>query len=50
MTLTAADDGLLVAVEGDNREAMDRLKQVLQSHLDRFAFREAPLGYHWADG
>ena len=47
MTLTAADTDLLVAIETDDRAQADQLKQVLQSHLDRFAFREAPLTLDW---
>ena len=27
----------------------DGLKGALASHLDRFAFREAPLTFHWQD-
>jgi uncharacterized protein len=26
------------------------LKGALARHLDRFAFREAPLGFDWVDG
>ena len=36
-----------VAAEG---EAVERMKGVVASHLDRFAFREAPLKFDWSAG
>lgn len=38
---------LEVAIEGDKSEEVERLKGVVASHLDRFAFREAPLRFDW---
>ena len=40
-------DALLVTIEGEKSEEIERLKGVVASHLDRFAFREAPLKFHW---
>jgi hypothetical protein len=40
-------DALLVTIEGEKSEEVERLKGVVASHLDRFAFREAPLKFHW---
>jgi hypothetical protein len=30
--------------------ALERMKGVVANHLDRFAFREAPLTFHWSTG
>jgi hypothetical protein len=49
LTLKAEKDTLecrLEASAGDQREA---LKGVVSGHLDRFAFREAPLKFDWQD-
>jgi uncharacterized protein len=40
-------DTLFVAIEGEKSEEVERLKGVVASHLDRFAFREAPLKFDW---
>jgi hypothetical protein len=47
-TMTASESGLVVNVEADSEETLDRFKGVIVSHLDRFAFREAPLRFHWS--
>jgi hypothetical protein len=47
-TLTAAPTALIVVVEAETNEALDRLKRVVAGHLDRFAFREAPLRFDWS--
>jgi uncharacterized protein len=47
-TLEAGEDALLVTIEGENSEEVERLKGVVSSHLDRFAFREAPLPFDWS--
>jgi hypothetical protein len=44
----AGDDALLVTIEGAAREEVERMKGVVASHLDRFAFREAPLKFDWS--
>jgi uncharacterized protein len=46
--LEADDDALKVTIEGEGNEEVERLKGVLATHLDRFAFREAPLGFDWS--
>jgi hypothetical protein len=38
--LTADGDILKITVNADSLEDLDRLKHVLSSHLERFAFRE----------
>jgi hypothetical protein len=40
-------DLLLTVPEGEDT---GRMREVVASHLDRFAFREAPLTFDWRDG
>ena len=40
-------DCVLSVSEGEDTE---RMRQVVASHLDRFAFREAPLTFDWRAG
>jgi len=47
-TLEADEDALLVTIEGEQSETVERMKGVVASHLDRFAFREAPLPFDWS--
>ena len=49
-TMEASPDALLVAIEAADGETLERMKGVVASHLDRFAFREAPLPFHWSAG
>ena len=46
-TLDAGGDALTVRVDASSVEHLEALKGVLASHLDRFAFREAPLPFDW---
>jgi len=46
-TMEAQPDALLVTVETETPEDLDRMKGVVANHLDRFAFREAPLPFDW---
>ena len=46
-TFEPAADALRVTIEGEEGEAVERMKGVVASHLDRFAFREAPLPFDW---
>ncbi|HEY4807503.1 MAG TPA: DUF2218 domain-containing protein, partial [Roseiarcus sp.] len=46
----ARADVLQVTIEGEESEAVERLQGVVASHLDRFAFREAPLRFDWQGG
>ena len=48
VALEARQDGLLVTIEGEESETVERMKGVVASHLDRFAFREAPLRFDWS--
>jgi uncharacterized protein len=43
-----ADDAALTArIDAPDAETLERMKDVVASHLDRFAFREAPLPFLW---
>ncbi|CAH0340115.1 DUF2218 domain-containing protein [Rhizobium sp. CECT 9324] len=46
-TMTSDETGLTVVIEGEQAEVLERMKGVVSSHLDRFAFREAPLPFAW---
>jgi hypothetical protein len=46
-TMKADADALTVRVEADDDETLQRMKGVVASHLDRFAFKEAPLPFEW---
>lgn len=48
-TMEADADGLMVTIEAQEEE-IERMKGVVASHLDRFAFREAPLAFDWSHG
>jgi uncharacterized protein len=47
-TMTADPEALLVTVEAEDEATVERMKGVVASHLDRFAFREAPLRFEWS--
>ena len=47
-TMTAKSSELVVSVEADDEEMLDLIKVVVAKHLDRFAFREAPLSFEWS--
>jgi hypothetical protein len=48
LEMIAHPETLEVRVEGANEEHVERLRTVAAKHLDRFAFREAPLPFEWA--
>jgi uncharacterized protein len=47
VTFDARDGGLEVRVDASSAAQLDGLKGVVERHLDRFAFREAPLSFEW---
>ena len=47
VTLRAHESGLEVLVAASAQEQLEGLKGAVASHLDRFAFREAPLAFDW---
>lgn len=47
LTFTAEADALNVTIDASSAEQLESLKGVAARHLDRFAFREAPLIFNW---
>ena len=45
--MEAQPDVLIVSLEPSPEADVARFKQVVADHLDRFAFREAPLSFDW---
>ena len=50
LRMEAQADALVVTLEPNADVDVDRFKQVVADHLDRFAFREAPLTFDWREG
>ncbi|AGH51348.1 MULTISPECIES: DUF2218 domain-containing protein [Sphingomonadales] len=46
-TFDAAADALTVRIDASSPEQLEALKGAVARHLDRFAFREAPLAFDW---
>jgi hypothetical protein len=49
-TMKADGEVIEVSVRGNDHDQVDQLKDVVARHIDRFAFREAPLTYDWVWG
>ena len=49
ITLVATDTALTVTLTPNADADIERFKQVVANHLDRFAFREAPLKFDWRE-
>ena len=47
VTLQAREAALEVVVNASAPEQLQGVKSAVSSHLDRFAFREAPLAFDW---
>ena len=47
VTFNVAETGLAVRIDASSDEQLEGLKGAVARHLDRFAFREAPLGFDW---
>ena len=50
ITMTAREQTLDCRIDASAPGQLDGLKGALARHLDRFAFREAPLTFDWVDG
>lgn len=48
--MSASPEALIVTIEAETPERLARLKDTMARHVDRFAFREAPLPFEWVDG
>ena len=49
VTFAAEADALTCRIEASAPDQRDGLKGAVARHLDRFAFREAPLAFDWRD-
>lgn len=49
ITMTVEDGGLLCRIDASAIGQLDGLKGALARHLERFAYREAPLTFDWED-
>ncbi len=47
VTFDAGEAALAVRIDATSPEQLDGLKGAVARHLDRFAFREAPLAFDW---
>jgi hypothetical protein len=47
VTFDAGADALQVRIDATSPEQLEGLKGAVARHLDRFAFREAPLPFDW---
>ena len=47
-TMVAQAHAIELTIAAESQEVVDRLKEVVARHLDRFAFREAPLTFEWS--
>ena len=47
VTFDAHPDALEVRIDATSAEQLGGLKGAVSRHVDRFAFREAPLAYDW---
>lgn len=45
--MAAQPDALVVTLEPNADVDVERFKQVVAEHIDRFAFKEAPLPFDW---
>ena len=50
LAMRADSETLDVALTVPEGEGVARMREVVSSHLDRFAFREAPLTFDWHQG
>lgn len=49
LTLQAHEDGLECRLDASAAGQLEALKGAVSRHVDRFAFREAPLAFDWRD-
>ncbi|WP_066700321.1 DUF2218 domain-containing protein [Sphingobium amiense] len=47
LRMEAQADALIVTLDPTPEADVERFKQVVADHLDRFAFKEAPLAFDW---
>ncbi|WP_020181473.1 DUF2218 domain-containing protein [Methylopila sp. M107] len=47
IALAPDPEGIAISITAADASALDQAKSVLTAHLDRFAFREAPIPVQW---
>ncbi len=47
VTMDTDDRGIAIKVTAQSAEREAEMRPVIEKHLDRFAFREAPLQFNW---
>ena len=47
--MIAREGGIAITLVTADRDRNEHLRGVIERHIDRFAFREAPLTYEWTD-
>ena len=47
--MTARPGGIAITLTTGDPERNQHMRGVIERHIDRFAFREAPLTYEWTD-
>jgi hypothetical protein len=47
--MTARPGGIAITLTTGDQESNLHMRGVVEKHIDRFAFREAPLAYEWTD-
>jgi hypothetical protein len=47
VTFYSLENALRIEIQATSMDQLERLKDVVARHLDRFAFREAPLAFNW---
>ncbi|HEY6256164.1 MAG TPA: DUF2218 domain-containing protein [Xanthobacteraceae bacterium] len=50
LVMCARENDLECRLEASAQAQLDSLKSTVERHLDRFAFREAPLRFAWQNG
>ena len=49
VVMTARPEGIAITLTTADMEENERMRVVIERHIDRFAFREAPLTYDWTE-
>lgn len=49
VVMTARAEGIAITLTTATRAENERMRGVVERHVDRFAFREAPLTYLWKE-
>ncbi|GAA0268146.1 hypothetical protein GCM10009127_04890 [Alteraurantiacibacter aestuarii] len=47
--MTAHKDGIGITLTTGDKDRNEHMRGVIERHIDRFAFREAPLTYEWKE-